>query len=124
MLNFKFEELLNNYLQYYIKIYTSTDLNNLPYTQLREGKLVNINCKTPYVTLKLEYNNKIREFHYPIPFNYSINNNNIIFDYTLSQLCKNDAYLIDKIYKLPYDCENPIYNGYIIINTTNEQQFN
>jgi hypothetical protein len=115
MLQKEIQNALNNFLQCYIKIYIISNLTDPLTSPIREGKLINFNYKLPYIVINLEYNKKIREFYYPIPFDCDTIENGFILDYKLNHLCQNNKELLDKIYKLPYDPENPLYNGYIII---------
>lgn len=107
-----FNQVLANYLQYNIKI---NKINNDELILLREGKLININFKIPYITFKIEYKEKQREFHYPIPFRWESENDAVLFDYTLNNLSKDNPVLLDKLSNLPYDSDNPFYNGQLKI---------
>lgn len=109
----KFNSLLTNYLQKHISLYILDSENQ--HQPLKEGKLINVIIKTPYLTLKLEYKEKTRDFHFPLPFNYYFEQDNLILDYSLKNISKKNPLLLDKVLNLPHDDENILYNTQIYI---------
>lgn len=58
---------------------------------LREGKVILYNQKDFYIEFVIITKKDIRKiYEVPVPFNISVDNNTVYFDYTLKSICKDD----------------------------------
>lgn len=79
----KLEKSVNNFLQQTVTF----SVNGRP---LKTGKLILFCIKDFYLVFTLQVQNSKKHFEIPYPFKYVQEDNKIILDYTLKQLCQNN----------------------------------
>ena len=109
--NTPFENLLKQMLQRHLTIYNGKRV-------LKRGKFIlfkqnNFNIDLHLITPKKQ---KIVIYSMPIPFESNfIDSNNILFDYKISSLGKNNPGLYEKLHKITPAKKTKFYNNEIII---------
>jgi len=110
----KIENVLKFLLQKHIVLF----FNNKKY---KEGRLLLFKCNAFHLklTLKSEKNNKNLEI--PVPYNIIRDNDNIVFDYRLSTLSRNNKELYDICATLTKLGNNKYYDSVLYIKVKNNE---
>lgn len=82
---------------------------------LRSGKLISVVTKNNVSKLKVSENDIIRDVELFYPFNLIVNDDIIIFDYTLNHLYQDDVYLKAIINSKRTSESMPLINSKILI---------
>lgn len=83
---------------------------------LKEGKLILFSFKEFYLHFKLRVNNSYKNFEIPCPFEYTLETNRFVFDYTNKTFTKNNKNLEFLIKVLKKNKTSKYYNNHLIIN--------
>lgn len=111
----KLLDILSNFFQQNFQII----INNQIY---KSGKLILLSHKEFYI--KLIYldkkHNKQRTFELPLPFDFELNNNILILDYTNNTFCNNNSNLLIELQKINNNYNHhAFYNKKIILKFSN-----
>ena len=101
------EKLFDDFLLYDIEIIINNKV-------LKSGKLKMVSTKNHNIKFYIETINGIKSIELYYPFDYKVKKNEIIFDYDVSKLTKNDIVTTKLIETFPSDCISRFLNEKII----------
>lgn len=103
---------LEKTLNYFLQREVNFSIDN---KSVKKGRLILCNIRDFYITFYLRHNNEQKRYELPYPFNVSITDQGIIFDYTLNTLSCNSDDMLYKLRSLTKKKNTKIYDNKVLI---------